>query len=570
VLLTFGLLSPDKGIEHVIDALPAILASHPATVYIVLGVTHPHVRQSQGETYRLGLEERARRLGVDTNIIFHDRFVSQRELTEFLCAADIYITPYLKAEQSTSGTLAYAVGCGRPVISTPYWHARELLDDGRGILVPWADPQAIAHEVNLLLGDDAKRLAMGQRAAAHGRDMVWPMTARRYLQSFERARVEHTKRLRIVFQAKTLAKRPGELPEVNLDHLRLMTDDTGLLQHAVFSVPRYEDGYCLDDNARALLLMTLVGEAGTADPKEVRGLVSRYLAFVSHAFDRGSGRFQNFLSYERRWSDSSNCAESHGRALWALGSGVGRSGHPGLQSLGGNLFHSALPAVQEFSSPRAWAFALLGIDEYLRAFDGDSNVQAMRKILADRLVGLFERTSTNEWPWFEDRATYCNARLSQALIVSGGRMAQKEMTAIGLKSLEWLAAVQRSDDGAFAPIGSNGFYKRGEPRAVFDQQPVEAGGMVSACLDAFRVTGNDKWAEHARRAFSWLLGKNHLQQPLYDATTGGCHDGLHADRVNANQGAESTLSFLLALCELRAADGIRVAKKANGELRHGR
>jgi uncharacterized protein YyaL (SSP411 family) len=241
-----------------------------------------------------------------------------------------------------------------------------------------------------------------------------------------------------------------------------------------------------------------------------------------------------------------------------------------LQSLGGNLFHAALPAVQAFSSPRAWAFALLGIDEYLRAFDGDSNVQAMRKTLAGLLVGLFERTSTRDWPWFEDRATYCNARLSQAVIVSGGRMAQKEMTAIGLKSLEWLASVQRSGEGTFAPIGSNGFFTRGEPRAIFDQQPVEAGGMVSACLEAFRSTGNDEWAEHARRAFNWFLGKNHLQQSLYDATTGGCHDGLHADRVNANQGAESTLSFLLALCELRAADGLANAKKARGELRNGR
>ena len=251
VILTFGLLSPDKGIEHVIDALPAILARYPETVYVVLGATHPHVKERHGETYRLMLELRAQRLGVDSSIIFHDRFVSLGELVEFLAAADIYITPYLKPEQITSGTLAYAVGAGKAVISTPYLYARELLGDGRGILVPWRDPQAIAREVVDLLGNDAKRLALCERAAAYGRSMLWPTVARRYVESFERARTEHAERRRTAFQAKTLATRPTELPAINLEHVRLLSDETGMLQHAVFNVPHYDDGYCLDDNARA-------------------------------------------------------------------------------------------------------------------------------------------------------------------------------------------------------------------------------------------------------------------------------------------------------------------------------
>ena len=554
VILTFGLLSPDKGIEYVIDALPAILARYPDTVYIVLGATHPHVKERYGETYRLSLEHRAQRLGVDSSVIFHDRFVSQGELTEFLCAADIYVTPYLKPEQSTSGTLAYAVGAGKAVISTPYLYARELLADGRGILVPWRDPQAIAHEVVDLLGDDAKRLALRERAAAHGRSMAWPAVARRYVQSFERARAEHTERLRTVFQAKTLAKRPAELPEVNLEHLRLMTDQTGMLQHAAFSVPRYEDGYCLDDNARALLLMALVEDAGTEDSKTVRALASRYLAFVNHAFNKDRGCFRNFMSYDRQWIEECGSEDSHGRALWALGTVVGRAGDPGRQSLCGHLFHAALPVVSGFTSPRAWAFVLLGIDEYLRAFQGDSNVQSVRETLADRLLDLFRRTSRPEWPWFEDRVTYCNARLSQALVVSGSWMEHGEMMAAGLRSLEWLASLQCSEDGYFASIGSNGFYGRGEAKASFDQQPVEACAMVSACIEAQRVTGDEQWAKHSRRAFNWFLGQNQLQQSIYDATTGGCRDGLHADRVNENEGAESTLSFLLALLEMRSAD----------------
>jgi glycosyltransferase involved in cell wall biosynthesis len=554
VILTFGLLSPDKGIEHVIDALPRILEQFPQTVYIVLGATHPHVKERHGETYRLMLENRAKRLHVDSHMIFHNRFVSQEELTEFLSAADIYVTPYLKPEQITSGTLAYAVGSGRAVISTPYWYARELLSDGRGILVPWRDPEAIAREVIDLLGNDEKRLAMSKRAAAYGRNMRWPAVAQSYLQTFERARGDHADRRRAAFQAKTLAKRPAELPELNLEHLDLMTDQTGLLQHAAFTVPSYEDGYCIDDNARALLLMALVEDAGTEEAKAVRSLASRYLAFVRHAFNKECGQFRNFMTYDRRWIEHAGSEDSHGRTLWALGTIIGRSNDPGKLSLGGDLFHAALPVVSGFTSPRAWAFALLGLDEYFRAFQGDSSAQSLRRTLSNRLLDLFRHASGPEWPWFEDHVTYCNARLSQALVASGARMDDPEMTAVGLRSLEWLVSVQTSDEGYFAPVGSNGFYRRGEIKASFDQQPVEACAMVSACIESRRVTGDERWLEHARRAFSWFLGQNQLQQSLYDPTTGGCRDGLHVDRVNENQGAESTLSFLIALCEMRSAD----------------
>jgi len=554
VILTFGLLSPDKGIEHVIDALPAILEAFPNTVYIVLGATHPHIKERHGETYRLMLESRAKKLGVDSHMIFHDRFVNHAELTEFLSAADIYVTPYLKVEQITSGTLAYAVGSGKAVISTPYWYARELLADGRGIIVPWRDPEAIAREVMSLLGNDEKRLELCRRAEAHGMDMKWPTVAHRYRETFEQASIEHAARLRAAFQAKTLATRQAELPETKLEHLGTMTDDTGVLQHALFTIPCYEEGYCLDDNARALLLMTMVEDAGTEDPKAVRALASRYLAFVSHAFNAERGRFRNFMSYSRRWTENVGSEDSHGRAMWALGSVVGRSSDTGRQNLSGRLFHAALPALSSFTSPRAWAFALLGIDEYLRAFAGDSNVEAVRAALAEKLLGIFQRTSRRDWPWFEDRLTYCNARLSQALVVSGASMDHEEMTATGLRSLEWLSSVQSSPDGYFAPVGSNGFYERGGSKASFDQQPVEACAMVSACMEARRVTGDERWTERAWHALSWFFGQNQLHQWLYDATTGGCRDGLHADRVNENQGAESTLSLLLALCEMRSVE----------------
>ncbi|HMI85490.1 MAG TPA: glycosyltransferase family 4 protein [Polyangiaceae bacterium] len=560
VILTFGLLSPDKGIEHVIDALPSVVAQFPNTVYIVLGATHPHVKERHGEVYRMMLESRAKKLGVGSHVIFHNRFVSQAELTEFLAAADIYITPYLKPEQIISGTLAYAVGSGKAVISTPYWYARELLADGRGILVPWKDPAAIARETIDLLGNDAKRLELSRCAAAHGSSMKWSAVAASYVESFERARVEHASRQRAAVRARTLAARPTELPEINLEHLAAMTDDTGIVQHAVFTVPSCESGYCLDDNARALLLMALIEDAGTEDRQVVRALASRYLGFVNHAFNPERRRFRNFMSYSRRFTEEAGSDDSHGRALWALGSVLGHSQDPGRRSLSAHLMRRGLPVVSTFTSPRAWAFALLGIDEYLHAFQGDGEAEAMRAVLANKLLELFRRARRPDWPWFEDRLTYCNARLSQALVVSGSAMGHEEMTVAGFESLEWLMSLQSSAEGFFSPIGSNGFYERTGSRAAFDQQPVEAHAAVSACLEARRITGLSRWTDRARQAFSWYLGENELQQWLYDPTTGGCRDGLHVDRLNENQGAESTLSFLLALCEMRSADRRDVEK----------
>jgi hypothetical protein len=399
---------------------------------------------------------------------------------------------------------------------------------------------------------------MCARAAAYGVGMTWPAVGARYAASLSRAMTENTHRRRTSFRARSLASRPAGLPEISLKHVQAMTDDTAMLQHAIFSIPRYEDGYCLDDNARALLLMTLLGDAGTDEPLLVRALASRYLAFVNHAFDRTSGRFRNFLSYSRQWLEPCGSEDSHGRALWALGAVVGRAGDPGRHSLAGDLFHAARPSVGTFTSPRAWAYALLGIDEYLRAFQGDSAVEAQRVELSQRLFGLLQRTAQRDWPWFESSLTYCNARLSQALIISGDRMQRTDMVEAGVRSLDWLVSLQSSPDKQFAAIGSNGFYERGAARAAFDQQPVEASGIVSACLDAYRVTGDERWRTRGRWAFNWFLGENHLQHWLYDPSTGGCRDGLHVDRPNQNQGAEATLSCLLALQEIRAPEALVV------------
>lgn len=557
VVLTFGLLSRDKGIEHVIDALPAIAKRFPDVVYVVLGATHPHVRESEGETYRLMLAARGHRLGVDDNLVFHDRFVSQAELVQFLAAADIYVTPYLNMDQITSGTLAFAVGSGKSTISTPYRYARELLADGRGILVPPRDASAIAAVVVALLESPTKKADLEERASAFGKAMTWPVVASAYVDTFERAIAEHRERPKPSFRASTVATRHTALPEINLGHLRSLTDDTGMLQHAVWTMPRYEDGYCIDDNARALMLLALVEEERSQPPAVVRALSTRYLAFVRYALDPSSGRFKNFMSYGREWLEPQGSEDSHGRTLWALGTVFAHTSDAGRRVVADELFRAALRAPLEFTSPRAWAYTLIGIHEYLRGgpdHGAAGAAVAVRKTLAERLLASFEQVSRQDWPWFEDRLTYANARLSQAMLVAGVSMDRADMRDAGLRSLAWLRTTQRSREGWFFPIGSDGAYVRGAAKAEFDHQPLEAAGMVSACLEAFRLTRETHWTECARTAFEWFLGGNHLEQWVYDAATGGCRDGLHRERRNENQGAEATLSFLTALTELRLAE----------------
>ena len=474
------------------------------------------------------------------------------ELVEFIGAADIYITPYLNAAQAVSGTLAYTVGAGKAVISTPYWHAEEMLAEERGALVPFRDPAALADQVIDLLGNETKRHSMRKRAYLYGREMVWPQVARRYMEAFRRARAERRHFTPPGFVVKPLDKRPAELPPLKLDHLRRMTDDTGMLQHAIFTVPNYHEGYTIDDNARALTVSALFEELGN---EEIADLMSRYFAFVWYAFNAKTGRFRNFMSYQRDWLEENGSDDSHGRALWALGTVLGRSNTPALQNMAGWVFERSLPAVLDTTSPRAWAFALIGINEYLQRFAGDRTITQAREVLAGRLLELYRQNRSDRWRWYEGSLSYCNAALPHALLMCGRGIPNSDMTDAGLESLGWLADLQRAEvtGGHFVPIGSNGFYQRDGVRARFDQQPVEAQAMVSACLEAQRITGDKNWSKEARRAFDWFLGRNDLNLPIYDPTTGGCRDGLHPDRTNENQGAESSLAYLQAVLELRLA-----------------
>jgi glycosyltransferase involved in cell wall biosynthesis len=555
VLLTFGLLSPNKGIENVIRALPAILERHPNVVYIVSGVTHPHIRRRDGERYREELLALAEQLGVLSNLILVNRFVSAEELVEHVGAADIYITPYRQEAQIVSGTLAIALGAGKAIISTPYWHAKELLADKRGVIVPFEDPDAIREAVLRLLDNDGERHAMRKRAYLHSRETIWSKTARKYMASFQRARFERTLRPKAALKSDVQLKGIDHLPALNTGHMLRLTDDTGILQHAIYSVPNANEGYTTDDNARALMVSIHLDEdPGYEGRQELVNLPNRYLSFLWLAFNNDTGRFRNFLGYDRRWLEGVGSDDSHGRALWSLGTVLGHSRDAGLRGAAGRLFEAAVPATLTFTSPRAWAFSILGMQAYLDWFPGDRAIQGARNTLANRLLDIYERSHSATWRWFEKSLSYSNARLSQALILAGWRSSNQRMIEAGMDSLKWLIVEQhRDDEEVFVPIGSNGFFVEGSEKARFDQQPVEACATVSACLEVYRMTEEGLWFEEAQRVFRWFLGKNDLQVPLYDATTGGCRDGLHPDRINENQGAESTLSFLMALLEMQQA-----------------
>lgn len=565
VLLTFGLLSPGKGIEQAIRAMPAIVARRPDALYLVLGATHPNILRREGEAHRDSLKRLAAELGVSGHVRFLDRFVDLPTLTRAIAAADIYLTPYLNEEQSVSGTLAYSFGMGKAVVSTPYWHAAELLAEERGVLVPFTDPPAIAAAVVVLLADPDRLRAMRETAYTLGHQMRWPRIGERYRDVFDQVRLEASHRARprlspaaariggVVAPLRRGSSPQGDaVPPVNLAHLERLLDPTGLAQHATLAIVDRTHGYCLDDNARGLILAAKL-TAGRTTPPPAGDLFGITSAFVQHAWDAEAGRFRNFMAYDRRWLEAVGSDDSHGRAVWAIGTVAAQAADASHRAWAYRLLELAAPPVLALTSQRAWAFALLGIVESLAARPEDLRLVRLRTALAERLYDHLRGNRRPGWIWFEEVVSYDNARLPQALIAAGHQAGRPEWVALGIEALDWLCRAQTAEAGHFRPIGSEGFWRRNSERAVHDQQPLEAAATVGACLEAWRVTGDGVWLTEAQRAFAWFLGDNDLGQPLYDAQGGGCRDGLLCDRVNANQGAESTLAFLMAAAELRAA-----------------
>ena len=552
VLLTFGLLSPNKGIENVLQALPSIIKRHPDITYIILGATHPHILRTHGEEYRISLQQLARKLNISDHVIFQNRFVDLKELCEFLGAADIYVTPYLEEAQITSGTLVYAMGAGKAIISTPYWYATEMLAEGRGRIVPFKNPEAIAEQMNDLLDNEVIRNKIRKKAYIFCRKAVWKEVARRYFEEFREVRLNRSQyphpRHQYIKKIKSITN--FELPELKLDHLKILTDDTGILQHATHTIPDRFHGYCTDDNARALMVAAMGRKYLLTDSMCFDSLSNKYLSFLLYAFNAEKGRFRNFITYTRQWTEEVGSEDAHGRALWGIGKAVAFLDNPGQMAMATTLFSKAIKAIEHFNSPRAIAFALVGIHAYLHKFSGDSEVRRVREIIANRLFNQFNNNATENWLWLENTLNYANGKLPHALLLSGQWMQRSDMIDMGLRSLKWLLTIQTENDH-FVPIGNNGWYKKGGKKARFDQQPVEINAMIEACVEASNITRDKTWIDSAVMCFNWFLGQNDLNMPLYDPKTGGCRDGLMADGINQNEGAESTLAWLLSLMTLQ-------------------
>jgi glycosyltransferase involved in cell wall biosynthesis len=550
VILTFGLLSPGKGLEHMIEAMPRILDKHPDVVYLILGATHPHVRKVTGEEYRHRLQQRVARLGIEQYVQFHNQFVTLDALCQYIGAADVYATPYLSPKQITSGTLAYTLGAGKAVVSTPYWYAQELCAGNRGKLVPFGDEAALAREIANLFGDDVARNALRKRAYHYCRPMIWKEVARSYVRLVSEAMEERISTPRPHHSEKYLSTLIEELPEPNLKHLRVMTDDTGIIQHANYATPDRFHGYCSDDNARALAAACM--HFWQTEDHSVLSLLHTYLSFLHHAFNRDTGRFRNFMSFDRRWLEDTGSEDSHGRTMWGLGAAVRFSPNSSIRDHATHLFNHGLPALEALQSPRAWAFSIIGLHHYLATYGGDASARRMRNDLAEQLFVLFEKNAGGEWLWFEDIVAYANAKLSQALILAGQWMPNPEMFDAGVTSLRWLLQQQLTPEGHISLIGNARWWVRDGERSSFDQQPIDAMALIEACVEAYVSTRDTCWLEQARTCFGWFLGRNDLRTPMYNFVTGGCHDGLEPDGVNANQGAESTLAWLMSLLTMRS------------------
>lgn len=546
VLLTFGLLSPNKGIETMIRAMPRIVTENPDAMYVVLGATHPHLVLREGEAYREGLQALARDLGVADHVRFVDGFVAHNLLMDYLTAADIYVTPYCNIAQITSGTLSYAVALGKPVVSTPYWHAAELVGESMGRLVQPGDADGFADAINGLLGDPATMEAMRRSAWLTGRGMTWDRLAHAYMAIFGAAR--HSRPARIA-----RAAAPVLTPVApRLDAVARMTDGCGILQHGIFAVPDRDHGYCVDDNCRALMLMHRMPEA---DQREAQRLATIYASFVQHAWNGGIGRFRNFMGYDRAWLETEGSEDSFGRSLWAIGVTAAEAKTNDMRRWGMHLFNQVLPHVRELGSPRTMAFVILGCDAVLSVHPGHGLAMETIRDFGARLQALLIACRRPDWLWFEAVLGYDNARLPEALLRAARRIGDAAMTDDALAALGWLDTVQTGPDGHFRAVGTDSFGRQYVPPLPFDQQPLEAWATVEAMLHAHGDTGDARWHAAAERAAAWYLGANDLGVPIATVADGGCFDGLMSDRANLNQGAESILSFQFACCAMAQAKG---------------
>ncbi len=539
-VLTFGLLAPSKGIETMIDAMPAIVAAEPEALYIVLGATHPNLVAHEGEAYRDRLKALAESRGVVDNIEFVDAFVDHEDLIDYLQAADVYVTPYHNPAQITSGTLSYAVGVGKAVVSTPYVHATEILADGHGALVDFGDSAAFAREIIALLGNDGNRARLSARAYARGRTMIWSKLAETAMG--EIAAMIAAQPRRMVHLHTPLTPLAPDFSAVER-----MSDSTGMLQHSIYSIPDRRHGYCIDDNARALML---VGRMPELDEATRDKWTTIYASFIQYAWNPEAQRFRNFMNFDRSWCEDFGSEDSNGRALWALGTTARTATARKHRDWAVQMFEMTASMAFDLGSPRAQAFAMLGAVEMLDCHPGHGLAQTIIARFSDDHLALLADARRPNWEWFEIVLAYDNARLPEAMMRAGLVLGRADLIDTGVKTLDWIMAQQTSPEGRFRAVGTESF---GRPYAAplpFDQQPLEAQATVEACAVAYRATQDGRWIDEADRAYRWFLGVNDLDLPLATVRDGGCFDGLTPTGINRNQGAESILALQLASCAI--------------------
>lgn len=538
LLLTFGILSRNKGIETVINALPSVIKKHPEVIYLVLGKTHPNVLRHSGEEYRIYLQQLIKSLNLYDNVFFINDFVNQKELFKYLSASDIYITPYLNEAQITSGTLSYAIGVGSAVVSTPYWHASELLADGRGRLFDFNDSEQLSTILLDLLDNPKVLKDLREKAFTYGKTITWPKSGGKYVTLVEQVLAAKPE----VFVKKDTTIDPFILPPFSLDHIKRMTDDTGIIQHAKFGIPNLKEGYCLDDNARALL-MALMAYRQKKD-KLALDLAPIYLSYI-HYMQNKDGTFRNFLSFNRNFLDEVGSEDSFGRTIWALGYLLDNAPNDAYYQTGKLVFFNALPNFEKLESIRGIAITILGISYYLKKNPSDESMKERLRILAGKLIIHYEANSSPEWRWFEPTLTYDNGILPLALLHSAKRLNDDKIKEIALESMNFLTETTLKD-GYLSIIGNEKWYQKECVRSVFAQQPIDALAMVLMYHQAFHLTRDKDYLTKLFSSFMWFMGENDLRMNLFDFETKGCCDGFEKDGVNRNQGAESSLAYLIS------------------------
>lgn len=567
LVLTFGLLSQNKGIESMLEALPEVVSQYPDLVYLILGATHPVIKKNFGEIYRQSLKNKVSELGLEKNVVFHDKFVEKEELCNYILASDIYVSPYLSREQIVSGALTYAIGMGKAIVSTPYWYAQEMLSDNRGLLVDFGDADGFRKSLLHLIENPEECDNMRKKAYDFGRKMTWKNVGKQYNTVFTRA----LKNYSAYSTSKKFNFLPNHLPEVKLDYLRLLTDDVGIIQHTNLGVPARHYGYSTDDVGRALVALTqLIDNQKKAE--ELWKLITTYLSFLEHA-QTDTGHFHNFMSYKREFLDEKGSEDTLGRAIYGLGHVVSCPYlSKNLRTLAHTLMSRARPEMEKLNYPRAKAYTMCGLYEMLRAgVDADefesvfnSRRDAIKSIdslvskdtfesifinHANSLVDLYEANHKEDWNWFEPTVTYSNAKLSESLLLAYNYTKDRTYRKVSLATLDFLTEIQWKGD-FFDMVGNQGWYSYNGKKPIFDQQPIEAGYLTQAYVSAYEIVRDRKYLELARYSFEYFLGRNRLQTVMYDYSTGAVCDGLNCDGINRNQGAESVICFLMALSSL--------------------